>query len=600
VANIVSLPYIPSRRNILLAGGWAALQSLMLPGCIKSLESLARQGDEPDRERYAVKTLGEVCTVGNAEPVPLGGVGIVTGLDGTGGEPANDGNRAVLEDDLKKMGVKNIKELLSSPDNALVLVSASIPPGARKDDPLDVQVSLPPRTKATSLKGGLLHTCTLYNYDFAQNLKPDYQGSRGALRGHPIARAGGPLLVGFGDDKTGDVSFRQGSLWGGGKTMIDMPLTLVLNPDQQLAKVSKQVADRVNEGFPGTSPGNPGNAPAIAKNNQIISLKVPPCYRHNLPRYLRVVRLIPLTGSSGELTSYRQKLEEDLQDPRYTLVAALRLESLGKESIPGLKRGLENENELVRFCSAEALAYLGSPSCAEELTRCIEKQPILRAYCFTAMASMDEAICQIKLREILAGDMDDETRYGAFRALRAIDKDAEAVAGELMNESFWLHRVAPQASPMVHVSTSRRAEIVLFGKDPALRAPFSIQAGDFILTAGEEDERCSIARIVPGQGEPQRRNSTLAINDIIRSMATMGAGYPEALEFIQQADHCKAVTCSVRRDALPRTLTVQELAKIARQGKTIELNDEDLIRTGSEPGALPGLFDSGKAQAKAR
>ena len=140
MANIVSLPYIPSWRNILLAGGWAALQSLMLPGCIKSLESLARQGDEPDRERYAVKTLGEVCTVGNAEPVPLGGVGIVTGLDGTGGEPANDGNRAVLEDDLKKMGVKNIKELLSSPDNALVLVSASIPPGARKDDPLDVQV----------------------------------------------------------------------------------------------------------------------------------------------------------------------------------------------------------------------------------------------------------------------------------------------------------------------------------------------------------------------------------------------------------------------------------------------------------------------------
>jgi hypothetical protein len=204
------------------------------------------------------------------------------------------------------------------------------------------------------------------------------------------------------------------------------------------------------------------------------------------------------------------------------------------------------------------------------------------------------------LREILASDLDDETRYGAFRALRAIDNDADAVAGELMNEAFWLHRVAPQASPMVHVSTSRRAEIVLFGTDPGLRAPFSIQAGDFILTAGEEDERCSIARIVPGQGEPQRRNSTLTINDILRSMAAMGAGYPEALEFIQQADHCKAVNCTVRRDALPRTLTVQELAKIARQGKSIELSDDDLIRTGSEPGALPGLFATGNSQAKAR
>lgn len=589
-----------NRRSLLIAGGWVALQSLLVPGCIKSLESLARKGDEVEREKYEIKVLGEVCTIGNAEPVPLGGVGIVTGLDGTGGEPANDGNRAVLEDDLKKLGVKNIKELLSSPDNALVLVSASIPPGARRDDLLDVQVTLPPRTKATSLKGGHLHICTLYNYDFAQNLKPDYQGSRGALRGHPIARAGGPLLVGFGDDKTGDVSFRQGSLWGGGKTMIDMPLNLVLNPDQQLAKVSKQVADRVNEAFPGTSPGNPGNAPAVAKNNQVISLKVPPCYRHNLPRYLRVVRMIPLAASQGEITAYRQKLEEDLLDPRNTLIAALRLESLGKESILGLKRGLESDNDLVRFCSAESLAYLGSPACAEELTHCIEKQPILRAYCFTAMASMDEAICQIKLREILASDMDDETRYGAFRALRAIDNEADAVAGEHLNDAFWLHRVAPQAAPMVHVSTSRRAEIVLFGKDPSLRAPFSIQAGDFTLTAGEEDERCSITRIVPGQGEPQRRNSTMAIYDILRLMASMGAGYPEALEFIQQADHGKAVSCVVRRDALPRTLTVQELAKIARQGKSIDLSDEDLIRSGSEPGALPGLFASRDTQIKSK
>jgi hypothetical protein len=66
--------FFPNRRGVLLAGGWTALQSLLLPGCIKSLESLARQGDEPERERYGIKVLGEVCTVGNAEPVPLGGV----------------------------------------------------------------------------------------------------------------------------------------------------------------------------------------------------------------------------------------------------------------------------------------------------------------------------------------------------------------------------------------------------------------------------------------------------------------------------------------------------------------------------------------------
>ena len=587
-----------NRRAFLLAGGFAAIYLAMLPGCLQSLDTLARKNDEPEKDRYEIRILGEVCSIGNPEPIPLGGVGLVTGLDGTGGEPSNDGNRSVLEDDLKKQGIKNIKQILSSTDNALVMVSARIPPGAHKDDPLDIQVSLPPRSKATSLKGGILQPCTLYNFDFAQNLNPDYQGNKGILRGHPLAKCSGPLMVGFGDDRTGDVSFRQGSRWGGGKTQIDIPLTLVLNPDQRFARVSSQVADRVNEAFPGTAPGNPGNSPAVAKNNQVITLKVPPCYRHNLPRFLRVVRMIPLQGVQANQQSYKQKLEEDLLNPRFTVVSALRLEALGKESIPGLKKGLESDNELVRFCAAEALAYLGSPSSAEELTRTIERQPALRAYCFTAMASLDEAICQIKLREILGSELDDETRYGAFRALRAVNEDGETVTGELLGGAFWIHKVAPQASPMVHVSTNRRAEIVLFGKDPSLKAPFSILAGDFTVTAGEEDERCSITRIIPGQGEPQRKNSTLAIYEIIITLAGMGASYPDVLELIQQADHTKSVTCAVRRDALPRTLTVHELARIARQGKSIELNDEDLLRSGSEPGALPGLFSSGTATVK--
>ena len=33
------------------------------------------------------------------------------------------------------------------------------------------------------------------------------------------------------------------------------------------------------------------------------------------------------------------------------------------------------------------------------------------------MASLDEAVCQVKLGELL-GESDDVTRYGAFRALR--------------------------------------------------------------------------------------------------------------------------------------------------------------------------------------
>lgn len=90
--------------------------------------------------------------------------------------------------------------------------------------------------------------------------------------------------------------------------------------------------------------------------------------------------------------------------------------------------------------------------------------PMLRAYAFTALASLDEAICQIKLKELLAGDLDDEGRYGAFRSLRALDEKSDSVSGEHLGEAFWLHVVAPDTTPLVHVATSRRAEIVLLVK----------------------------------------------------------------------------------------------------------------------------------------
>ena len=65
-------------------------------------------------------------------------------------------------------------------------------------------------------------------------------------------------------------------------------------------------------------------------------------------------------------------------------------------AIPALKRGLQSDQAKVRFAAAEALAYLDCPACGEELARLVE-QPEFRAYCLTALASLDEAISRVKL-----------------------------------------------------------------------------------------------------------------------------------------------------------------------------------------------------------
>ena len=40
-----------------------------------------------------------------------------------------------------------------------------IPTGAKKGDKLDLEISLPPNSRTTSLRGGYLRKCSLFNYD---------------------------------------------------------------------------------------------------------------------------------------------------------------------------------------------------------------------------------------------------------------------------------------------------------------------------------------------------------------------------------------------------------------------------------------------------
>lgn len=577
-----------SHRNGVLAG-----VLLALVGCAHPQTRL-QSAEEAERDPLAdVKTIGDVTSVANAEPVVVGGVGLVVGLNGTGGGAPPGNYRSILEADLKKNGVENIKEVLNSTETALVLVSALIPAGAHENDPIDVEVTLPPQSKATSLRGGYLKECVLYNYDSTRNVVPGTQRPEQMMKGHPLAHAEGALLVGFGDGDEA-MQLKRGRIWGGGKAKISRPFYLALNGDQQYVRVAIRVAERVNETFQGPYRGT-GSHLAEAKTKTVVYLKTPAQYAHNLPRFLRVVRLIPLQESPGPNSSYRKKLEENLLDPAKTVTAALRLEALGTDSIPALKEGLKSSHALVRFTSAEALAYLGSPACGEELAKLVQDKPVLRAYCLTALASLDEAICHVKLRELLSSSSA-ETRYGAFRALRALDEREPTVRGEQLNESFWVHRVAPDSMPLVHISTSRRPEIVLFGEEALLDPPFSFRAGpDFVVSAGRDDQRCTITRVTLQEGT-RRKQCSLKLADVLKTLADLGGQYPDVVELLQQADRIQCLNCKVLVDALPQATSIYQLAQTNANGEEagdVDSTDEELVKARADFGATPTLFEDG-------
>ncbi len=576
----------PALRCALAAG----LMVLVL-GCMNSKPLVrSKADDDAERDHYQMKTIGEITQVGNTEKMPVGGVGVVVGLDGTGGEvPKNDGNRQALEDYLRKKGIKNIHELMTSSKSALVLVSGWVEPGSRKGAVFDVEVKLPPNSRATSLRGGYLKECELRTFEHAQQLNPNYTGPRGWLTSLPIARAEGPVLAGMGDASE-ETRLKQGVVWGGGRYLSEAPLAFLLIQGHQHGPVSQQLERRINEVFHNTPGETPNNAVATANRNQGVFLRIPAPYRLNIHRFVRVARLIPYNPSSnadGDLPTYKQKLAENLFDPARTLSAALRLEALGAGSIPTLKRGLESGDPLVRFCSAEALAYLGSPSCSDELARTVVDRPMLRACALTALASLGESAARTRLQELLTSSSDDEVRYGSFKALRLLDEQDALVQGELLGDSFWLHQAAPGTPPLVHYTNLKRAEIVLFGPEPMLMPDFSYLAGEFVVTSAAEDDKCTISRVTVEGAEPIRRQCSLKLTTVLRTLADLGASYAEVVEILRQAHDTERLTCRLRCDALPLDTSVFDLEEIGKSGATQERLSGPARNASSESAPKP-------------
>jgi hypothetical protein len=182
--------------------------------------------------------------------------------------------------------------------------------------------------------------------------------------------------------------------------------------------------------------------------------------------------------------------------------------------------------------------------------------------------------------------------YGAFRALRTLNPRHVLVLGELLNDSFWLHRVATNATPLVHISSTRRAEIVIFGREPMLKPDnLGLQAGEFVVTATKDDDRCIVSRL-PLHGRPVRRACSLELTKVLRTLSDMGCMYPEIVGLLQQANTGGALTCRLRCDALPQATPIQDLYAFGKVNTDPRAAEAELIPAGQDLGATPNLFDN--------
>ena len=378
-----------------------------LAGCTGAIlhsrsQSPEHSGDGEDGEPQT-KLVGNFAVPFGVNYIRVEAPVLITGLSGTGSDPAPGPQRAALLADMEAHTVANPKQLLASPNNSLAWARAYLPPGVRKGDPLDIEVRVPDQSDTTSIRGGFMMEARL----------EEMAVLAGQVRkGHVLAVGEGPVLVDpVVHGTTDNVSQLRGVVLGGGKALKDRTLGLVLREADKSVFLSKRIGDALNRRFHTYSRGLKQGV-ATPKTDAFIELEVHPRYKYNLGRYLQVVRSVALFESPQQQLDRLGLLERQLLDPVTSAQAALRLEAIGKEGIRVLKKGLEASDPEVRFYSAEALAYLDETCSVAVLKQAAQDEPAFRAYALTALCALNDVPAADALRELF--DVQSaETRYGA-------------------------------------------------------------------------------------------------------------------------------------------------------------------------------------------
>ncbi len=524
--------------------------------------------------------IGDMTTIAGLNMITLEGVGLVTGLNNTGGDPPPSRYRSTLLDNMRKRKVTNPNAILQSPSTALVIVRAYLPPLVRKGDKFDLEVRLPGNSEATSLNGGWLMECYLSE----QAIVP----GRGVLEGHVFAKAKGPILVTYREGKAEDQAglVRRGRVLGGGLSLKERNLAIYLRNEYRSIRNSKRVASRIGSRFHAYNPYGRKEPLADPKTDQKVELKIAPTYRENFPRYLQVIRKIAFRETSVAQRIRLEQLKDRMNNPRESEQASLELEAIGKDAIPVLKSALQNKNLECRFHASLALAYLGESDGVDHLAEAARVEPAFRVYALAALSAVEDAQASVRLRELLNVNSP-ETRYGAFRALSTLDRFDPYLNGKSMNDEFMLHQLETEGDSMVHLTNRKKAEVVLFGANQQFRTPLAIRAGNHILINAEEgSERAIVSRYGVGLSD-RRQEVSLKIADVIQAAVDMGASYPDIAQMIMQAHRQENIEGHVAVDALPRIGRT-----FVRTSQGIEGVSEERSRI-SGGGISPTLFDVG-------
>lgn len=494
-----------------------------------------------ETEDGASKLIGDCASIGNYHPIQVHGYGLVNCLPGTGGDDINSLERRIVYDEMNRMGIRDVRAILANPTTAVVNILGYMRPGIQEGDFFDVEVRLPPETTAKSLRGGWLMKTKLEEMAFLN----------GSLKeGRTLALVEGPIMIDdpLATESSNSAGLKQGVILSGARVKESRSLTLHMKSGAESAFATDRIAKEINNRFFVSVGQKKGMA--TAKTDSLIVLDVHPDYAKDVARYVRVIQSIACYENKAKQLRRIERLKTELLIPEKSQQAAFQLEALGKKGIEVLRGGLNSSNAEVRFHAAASLAYLGDGTPAKILADIARNEPAFRVYALNALSVLRTDIeAEMALQELLHVPSA-ETRYGAFRALYNRNQYDRTIRGENLGNQFSYHGIATSGPAMVHISKSKRPEIVLLGSDIHLKQPFGLEAGAIIFVNGQSPQNVVVKKFALS-GIDEQRTVSNKLDEVIRAVVELGGTYPDVFQMLVQADQMKVLSCRLEIDCLP-------------------------------------------------
>ncbi|HYE03477.1 MAG TPA: flagellar basal body P-ring protein FlgI [Phycisphaerales bacterium] len=412
-------------------------------------------------------TIGAESTIRGIDPVLVSGLGVVVGLNGTGGGELHPAVQATMERELARNGVGRgapgpmgdagitPRQMLRDPNVAVVIVEAAIPPGAPEDHRFDVRVRTLPGSSVTSLEGGTLWTTEL-------RIGP--ASAFGAYKTRVLAEARGPIFINPfaepGAEGEDAVTRTVGRVLAGGRVTDPLRLELVL--DNTSHARARSVVSAINTRFP-EGPGDEGPT-AHGRNAESIAVRVPRAYAARPAEFVQLLRCTRIDQAYPQEVAKRY-VEALKQRPELAEDLSWCLQAVGKPALPFLAELYAYPEALPRMAALRAGARLGDHRVVEDLKEMALAGPgVFREEAVRLLGDLPHnPRVEMALREIVEAPGLD-MKVAAYEALskRGDALIGQVAVGDERRPSFLIETV-PTRDRLVYVTQQGQPRIVLFG-----------------------------------------------------------------------------------------------------------------------------------------